>query len=379
MSDDAPIEFVDLAAQRAAIGDGMQRAIERVVAHGQFILGPEVTELEAALAAFCGARGAICCGNGTDALQLALMVKGVGRGDAVLVPSFTFVATAEAVRLTGATPVFADVLPSTFNLDPAGLAAAEEAARQAGLHPRGLITVDLYGLPAEYDRINAFAAERGLFVIADAAQSFGARYHGAAVGTLAEITTTSFFPSKPLGCYGDGGAVLCGDADAEAALRSLHVHGRGTDKYDNVRVGMNSRLDTVQAAVLLQKLTVFPGELDARQRIAERYAAGLGNAVGVPAMPNGSRSAWAQYTITVADRDAVAARLRAAGVPTAVYYRKPLHRQAAYDDCPRPPAGLPTSDRLAAEALSLPMHPYLTASMQDRVIQAVHQAVADAA
>jgi dTDP-4-amino-4,6-dideoxygalactose transaminase len=365
-----PIEFVDLGAQRRRIGPRMDEAIRRVVDHGRFILGPEVGELERRLAEFCGARHVLSCANGTDALGLALMAKEAGPGQAVLVPSFTFAATAEVVAWFGATPVFVDVREDSFNMDPASLEAGIAAARRLGLRPSGVIPVDLFGQAADYDEILEIAAANGLWVICDAAQSFGASYKGRQVGTIGDLTTTSFFPAKPLGCYGDGGAIFLDDDETIGVLRSLRVHGQGTDKYDNVRVGMNARLDTMQAAVLLEKLAVFADEIAARQRVAARYGERLRGLVRVPEIADGLTTVWAAYTVQLPagiDRDAVASRLKAAGVPTAVYYAKPLHRQTAYRDYPVAGNGLPVSERLANEVLSLPMHPYLDESVQDRV------------
>lgn len=371
----APLAFIDLQAQRRRLGDRIDRAIARVLEHGRYILGPEVAELERRLAEFCGARHAVACSNGTDALVLALRARGVGPGDAVLVPSFTFAATAEAVVLAGATPVFLDVEEASFNVAPEGVARGVTAARDAGLTPRGLIAVDLFGQPADYEALVEAAKPYRLWIVDDAAQSFGASRKGRKVGTLAEITTTSFFPAKPLGCYGDGGAVFTDDDETAALLRSLRVHGQGSDKYDNVRIGINGRLDTIQAAILLEKLTIFPDEIAARDRIAERYGRLLGDLVAVPRLDAQASSVWAQYTIRVNDRDAVAKALAAAGIPTAVYYPLPLHRQTAYRQYPVAGGRLPVSDALAQDVLSLPMHPYLDEPTQDRVAEAVRRAV----
>jgi dTDP-4-amino-4,6-dideoxygalactose transaminase len=365
-----PVQFVDLAAQQRRIRGDLDAAIARVLDHGRYIMGPEVGELEDALADFCGAPHVVSCASGTDALVMALMARGVGPGDAVAVPSFTFAATAEAVALLGATPLFVDVGEDTFNLDPGRLDAAL-ADPPAGLRVVGTIPVDLFGRPAEHPAIAEVAGRHGAWVVADAAQSFGASLGGVAVGALAPVTTTSFFPAKPLGCYGDGGAVFCDDADDAALLRSIRVHGSGTHKYDNARIGVNGRLDTLQAAILLQKLAVFPDELVARRRVAATYRAALAGAVQVPGVDDDAPSAWAQFTIRVPDRDAVAARLRDAGVPTAVYYPRPLHRQTAYRDFPLGPGGLPVSERLADDVLSLPMHPYLSDADLEHVIGAV--------
>jgi dTDP-4-amino-4,6-dideoxygalactose transaminase len=371
------IPFIDLAAQRRRLGERVEQALGRVLAHGQYIMGPEVGALEKQLAAFCGARHALSCSSGTDALILALLAKGIGRGDAVICPSFTFAATAEAVALLGATPVFADILPDTFNLDPAGLEPALAAAKREGLTPRALIVVDLFGQPADYARLEPLLARHGLWLLADGAQSFGATYRGRRVGAIGLIAATSFFPAKPLGCYGDGGAVFTDDDALADAMRSLRIHGQGTDKYDNVRIGINGRLDTFQAAVLLEKLALFDEEIAARQRIARRYNELLAPVAVVPRLMEGATSVWAQYTLRLkaGTRDAVAARLKEDGVPTAIYYPKPLHQQTAYRHFPVAGGKLPVSEQVAQEVLSLPMHPYLDEATQDRIVAAVKKAV----
>lgn len=375
---EAPIEFIDLGAQRRRLGRRIDEAILCVIDHGKFIMGPEVAELEEQLAVFCGAKHVLSCANGTDALGLALMAKNLDRGQAVLVPSFTFAATAEVVAWFDAVPVFVDVCEDTFNMDPTSLEAGIITARRLGLEPAGVITVDLFGMPADYDEILAIAAAHRLWVVCDAAQGFGATYKGRNVGTLGDITTTSFFPAKPLGCYGDGGAVFTDDDEAAAVLRSLRVHGQGSDKYDNVRIGMNARLDTIQAAVLSAKLAIFADEIAVRDRVAARYCEMLADAVTVPEVPPGLSSVWAQYTVRLPpgrDRDHVAARLKAYGIPTAVYYARPLHRQTAYRDYPSAGNGLPVSERLAEEVLSLPMHPYLSPRDQDRIVRSLREAL----
>jgi len=375
---EAPIEFIDLAAQRRQIGRRMDEAIMRVINHGKYIMGPEVADFEQELAAFCGAKHVLSCANGTDALGLALTVKNLKPRQAVLVPSFTFAATAEVVAWFDAVPVFVDVQGDTFNMDPASLEAGIAVARRSGLEPVGVIPVDLFGLPADYDEILTIASAHRLWVICDAAQSFGAFYKDRAVGTVGDIATTSFFPAKPLGCYGDGGAVFTGDDNAATLLKSLRMHGQGGDKYDNVRIGMNARLDTIQAAVLIEKLKIFTDEIAARERAAARYSVLLEEKVTVPRVPPNLTSVWAQYTVRVPngyDRDAVAAKLKAHGVPTAVYYAKPLHQQTAYRDYPIAGNGLPVSERLSEEVLSLPMHPYLDESVQDRIVSALVSAL----
>jgi len=375
--DPVPIPFIDVAAQRRRLGRSVDEAIARVLGHCQFILGPEVRALEVKLAEFCGARHVVSCASGTDALVLVLMAQGIGPGDAVICPSFTFTATAEVVALVGATPVFADVEEASFNLDPASLERACAAAREAGLRPKAVIPVDLFGQPADYDRIMPVAEAEGLFVLDDAAQAFGATYKNRRVGALAPATATSFFPAKPLGCYGDGGAVLTDDEELAQVLRSLRVHGEGHGKYDCVRIGLNGRLDTIQAAVLMEKLRIFPEEILARERVARRYSAGLADVAIVPRLASGSTSVWAQYTIRLASgrRDGLAAVLKAQGIPTAVHYPVPLHRQQPYQHFPIALGGAPVSERLAEEVISLPMHAYLDETTQDRIIEAVRRAL----
>jgi dTDP-4-amino-4,6-dideoxygalactose transaminase len=357
----APIPFIDVAAQRRRLGTAIDDAIARVLGHCQFIMGPEVRALEADLAAFCGARHAISCASGTDALMLPLMAKGIGPGDAVICPSFTFHATAEVVALLGATPVFADVEAASFNLDPESLARAVATARKAGLTPKAVIPVDLFGQPADYSKINAIANAEKLFVLDDAEQGFGASWQNRRIGALADVTATSFFPAKPLGCYGDGGAIFTDDDALAQTIRSIRVHGEGRDKYDCVRIGLNGRLDTIQAAVLIEKLKIFPAEIVARERIARRYADGLADVATVPRLAHGATSVWAQYTIRLAAgrRDGLAAALKAQGIPTAMYYPKPVHMQEPYRHFPVAAGGLPVSERLAGEVISLPMHAYL--------------------
>ena len=376
--DHAPIPFIDVAAQRRRLGRSVDEAIARVLGHCQFILGPEVRTFEAELAAFCGARHAVSCASGTDALVMVLMALGVGPGDAVICPSFTFTATAEVAVLVGATPVFADVEEASFNLDPDSLRRACATARAAGLRPRVVIPVDLFGQPADYGRITAIAEAEGLFVLDDAAQAFGATYKNRRVGALAPATATSFFPAKPLGCYGDGGAVLTDDDELAAVLRSVRVHGEGRDKYDCVRIGLTGRLDTIQAAVLIEKLKIFPEEIVARERVARRYSAGLADVAAVPRLAQGSTSVWAQYTLRLAPgrRDGLMATLKGQGIPTAIYYPIPLHRQGPYQHFPVAEGGAPVSERLADEVISLPMHAYLEEATQDRIIEAVRRALA---
>ena len=369
-----PVPFIDVAAQRRRLGKSVDEAVARVLGHCQFINGPEVSQLEAALGAFCGAKHVVTCASGTDALLMVLMAKGVGPGDAVFCPSFTFCATGEAVALTGATPVFVDVDEATFNIDVASLGRGIATARRVSLKPRGIIPVDLFGQSADHDAVAAVAQAEGLFVLDDAAQAFGASYKGRRLGGLGHVTATSFFPAKPLGCFGDGGAIFTDDAELAETLRSVRVHGQGSDKYDNVRLGLTGRLDTIQAAVLIEKLKIFEDEIAARNEVAGRYARGLGNVVTVPHLANGSTTVWAQYTIRLpqgTDRDEFASVLKAQGIPTAIYYPKSMHQQTAYRNFPVADGGLPMCERLSSDVISLPMHAYLDEPTQARIIEAV--------
>jgi dTDP-4-amino-4,6-dideoxygalactose transaminase len=376
--DQSPIPFIDVAAQRRRLGPAVDEAVARVLAHCQFVMGPEVRAFEADLAAFCGARHAISCASGTDALLLVLMAKRIGPGDAVFCPAFTFCATAEVVALLGATPVFVDVDEASFNIDAASLRRAIATAKRAGLKPKAVIPVDLFGQPADHDAIAAIVDAEHLFVLDDAAQAFGATYKGQKLGRLGHATATSFFPAKPLGCYGDGGAVLTDDEELAEALRSLRVHGQGSDRYDNVRIGITGRLDTIQAAVLIEMIKFYPFARAAPPGAPRRYASTLADVVKVPEVSEDSTSVWAQYTIRLAPgrRDKLAAALKAHGIPTAIYYPKPLHRLEAYKGFPVAEGGLPVSDRLAEEVISLPMHAYLDEPTQTRIIEAVRGALA---
>ena len=369
------IPFIDLAAQRRRLGGAIDTAVARVLGHCQFMLGPEVRTFEAELAKFCGAKHAVSCASGTDALVLALRARDIGPGDAVICPSFTFCATAEVAALVGATPVFVDIDERTFNIDVKGIGGAIAAAKRAGLTPKAIIPVDLFGLSADHAGI-ASAAE-GLFILDDAAQAFGASFNNRLLGTFGHATATSFFPAKPLGCYGDGGAVLTDDDAMADTLRSLRMHGQGSDRYDNVRIGLASRLDTIQAAVLIEKLKIFPDEIEARNRIAQRYSEALGDIAIVPHVPAGSTSVWAQYTVRVTGgrRDKLAAALKTEGIPTAIYYPIPLHRQQAYKHYPVGDSGVAVSDRVAAEVISLPMHAYLDEATQGRIVDGVRRAL----
>ncbi len=368
------VAFIDLQAQRQRLGPALNQAIIAAVESGQWILGPQVFELEQKLAHFAGVKHAVACANGTDALLLVLRAWRIGPGDAVFVPAFTFAATAEVVALAGATPVFTDVLPDTFNMDPASLESAIAMVRREGrLNPRAVIAVDLFGQPAEYGRLESIAAAEKLHLLCDSAQGFGATLTGRATVCFGEAAATSFFPAKPLGCYGDGGACFTNDNQLASVLRSLRMHGQGADAYEHARVGLNSRLDTIQAAVLIEKLKIFPDEIAARQKIADGYNRDLGqhDSIRVPQMISGARSVWAQYTIRVRDRAKIQAGLKDLGIPSRVYYPAPLPQQTAYASCPSAP--VPAARQLCNEVLSLPMHPYLSDADQARVTQAVLQ------
>lgn len=366
------MKFVDLNAQFRALEPQIRAAIDQVLAHGQFIMGPEVFEFEAELAAFTGVQHAVSCASGTDALLMALMSEAVGPGDAVFTSPFTFFATAEVIALLGATPVFVDIEPDTFNIDASRLAdAITRTTRDGKLRPRGIIPVDLFGLPADYATINSLAAKHGLFVLEDAAQSFGATCEGRRAGALAPLAATSFFPAKTLGAYGDGGAVFTDDDGTAERLRSIRIHGQGVHQYDNVRLGVTGRLDTLQAAILRCKLAVFPAELAARERVAAMYRQQLGNAVQLQRVPAGMKSAWGYFSITSERRDAIRAHLQAELIPSALYYPKPLHLQPAFASLGYRVGDFEVAERAAREILSLPMHPYLQDAEIERIAQAV--------
>ena len=371
-----PIPFIDLQAQRRRLGESLTQAVNKAVDAGQWILGPQVAELEKKLAAFVDMKHCIACANGTDALMIVLRAWNVGPGDAVFVPAFTFAATAEVVSLVGATPVFVDVFADTYNLDPASLEAAIKLVRKENkLKPRVVIPVDLFGQPADYTAIEPICRREGLKLFDDTAQGFGGVYKGRRAGGIGDAAATSFFPAKPLGCFGDGGATFTNDDELAATLKSIRVHGQGTDKYENVRIGVNSRLDTIQAAILLEKFKIFPDEIDQRQVVAQRYSQRLSksNQIVVPRVIEGAVSTWAQYTIQVPDRNKLQADLKAKGIPTAVYYPIPLNKQKAYAHCPSVPT--PVSDKLSQVVVSLPMHPYLEEPVQEQIVAAVLESV----
>jgi len=371
-----PIPFIDLQAQRRRLGAPLDRAIKNAVEGGQWILGPQVGELEQQLASFAGVKHCVSCANGTDALVIVLRAWGVGPGDAVFVPAFTFAASAEVVALVGASPVFVDVHDDTFNMDAESLEAAIALVKHDGtLRPKVVMPVDLFGQPANYRAIEPIVRREGLKLLCDTAQGFGGVLDGRITGSIGDAATTSFFPAKPLGCYGDGGAVFTNDSELDGLLRSIRMHGQGSDRYEHVRIGLNSRLDTIQAAILIEKLKIFPDEINRRETIAKRYMAGLGksNRIRVPRILVGAQSTWAQYTIQVPNRDRLQASLQAQGVPTAIYYPLSLSKQRAYIGFTAVPSSI--SDKLCTNVISLPMHPYLEPAVQERIINAVMNAV----
>lgn len=363
------MQFIDLGAQRARIEDKLDAAVTKVMKSGAYILGPEVGEFEKRLADYVGVKHVIGCASGTDALLIPLMAWEIGPGDAVFVPSFTFAATAEVVALAGAEPVFVDIDADTYNMDPQSLEEAIAMVEAEGrLRPRAVIPVDLFGLAADYAAIRAIADRHGLKLISDAAQAMGGEAGGKRCGAFGDVAATSFYPAKPLGCYGDGGAVMTDDGDLAEIMRSVAFHGKGSSQYDNVRFGLTSRLDTIQAAILIEKLAILEDEMQARQTVAARYHAGLSDVVKAAGNLPGTRSAWAQYAIETPERDALQAHLKSQGIPSVIYYVKPLHQQVAYRHFPVAPNGLPVTESKPGTILCLPMHPYLSEADQDRVI-----------
>jgi dTDP-4-amino-4,6-dideoxygalactose transaminase len=383
------LQFIDLETQQRRIRTQLEKGILGVLDHGQYIMGPEIKQLEKELARYCGVHHAVSCASGTDALLLALMAHGIGPGDAVFTTPFTFIATAEVIQLLGATPIFVDIDPKTFNIDPNRLAAAMADVKKGrtsthplaqglkgSLAPKAVIAVDLFGLPADYPKINRIAGEFGAIVVEDAAQSFGAELDGKRACSLAAVGCTSFFPAKPLGCYGDGGMCFTDDAALSAVMDSVRVHGKGSDKYDNVRIGINGRMDTLQAAIVLSKFAIFPEEVELRQGVAERYDQLLGGAKGiaVPRVPDGYKSVWAQYSV-LADSEGLRQRFQAAlkeaGIPTAVYYPKPLHLQTAFVPLGYKEGDFPSSEDASHRIFSLPMHPYLKPEEQEKIADVI--------
>lgn len=371
------IPFIDLKSQYERVEDEVKNGIEAVLEHGAYIMGPEITELESRLAEFSKVKHAVGCASGTDALVMALLALGVGQGDAVFTTPFTFMATAESIALLGATPVFVDIDPETYNIDPAALKKTiRKVHDEQKLNPKGIIAVDLFGLPADYDAIEAIGKNNGLFLIVDAAQSFGATYKGRPVCSIGDVACTSFFPAKPLGCYGDGGMVFTDDETLNELLRSVRVHGQGTDKYENVRLGINGRLDSMQAAVLKAKFKIFPDEIELRNQVADRYREMLSGVedLVLPVTPDGYTSVWAQYSVLARDaehRELLQGRLKEAGIPTAIYYPLPLHLQKAFANLGHNKGDLPVCEGIADRIFALPMHPYLKAEDQQTIAAAL--------
>ena len=370
------MQFIDLQKQQKRIESSIQKRIADVLRHGQYILGPEIRELEDTLADYVGARFCLTCASGTDALLIPLMASNIGPGDAVFLPPFTFMATAEVVALTGATPIFVDIDPKTYCIDPEKLELAIVSLQQghiptpkipSGLKPRYIIPVDLFGVVADYEAINPIAEKYDLFVLEDAAQSFGASFKGKKACSFGSCAATSFFPAKPLGCYGDGGALFSNDEQFIEICKSLRVHGQGSDKYNNVRIGINGRMDTLQAAIVLAKLEIFDDEIQQRQQVAKRYNQLLKNVVSVPTVPDRYLSAWAQYSVESDKREDIMARLKIANIPTTIYYPKPLHLQTAFSYLGYKKGSMPVSEAIAERIFSLPMHPYLTEEEQEKI------------
>jgi len=367
------MKFIDLAAQQKTIRPQINDAIQRVLDHGTYIMGPEVKTFESALCNFTNAKHSLTCANGTDALSLVLMAWGVGAGDAVFVPSFTYVATAESPAQLGATPFFVDVCEDTFNIDPKSFKQAIIDSNKLGLNPKAVIPVDLFGYPANVDAISEIAHENKIKVLVDGAQSLGGTLDSRPVGSMGDATTTSFFPAKPLGCYGDGGAVFTNnDQDAEL-INSIRLHGKGSEKYDNVRIGMNSRLDTLQAAILIEKLKIFPSELKLRQSVADNYTKSLANLEGLqtPIISSNATSSWAQYTLIVDSRSSFQEKLKESGTPTVIYYPNPLSLQTGYKHYPSVSTGVKVSEHLSQKVVSLPMHPYLNPNEQELIANTI--------
>ncbi|MCU0286147.1 MAG: DegT/DnrJ/EryC1/StrS aminotransferase family protein [Acidobacteria bacterium] len=367
------MQFIDLNAQQKRIREKIETNINNVLNHGKYIMGPEIKELEEKLAQYVGTKYAVGVASGTDALLIPLMALEIGPGDAVFTTPFTFIATAEVVQLLGAVPVFVDVQPDTFNIDPVELEKVIRKTIDGGaLKPRGIIPVDIFGQAADYDEINAIAKKYNLFVLQDAAQSFGASYKGKKACSNADVGATSFFPAKPLGCYGDGGMIFTNDEELLKKCISIRVHGSGSDKYNNIRIGVNGRLDTIQAAILLAKMEIFAEEIELRQTVAQRYREGLKSPAQAPIVRDYNISAWAQYSILHPERDAVIARLNKGGIPTAIYYPTPLHLQEAFAKLGYKKGDFPVTEDVGNKVFSVPMHPYLTAEEQAKIIEIIN-------
>ena len=370
------MQFIDLKAQQNRIKSKIDKRIQSVLAHGKYIMGPEVFELEEKLADYVGVKNCVSCASGTDALLIPLLAKNIGPGDAVITTPFTYIATAEVIALVGATPIFIDIYPETYNMNPEGIEKAVEEAKNKGLNPRAIIPVDLFGLPARYRMIEKIAMENNLFIIEDAAQGFGGEIRGKKAGSFGNVATTSFFPAKPLGCYGDGGAIFTDDDDLANIMRSIRVHGGGIDKYDNVRIGINGRLDTIQAAILLEKLEIFKqDELDLRNTVSDYYKSNLIEKYKAPHVPEGYTSSWAQFSIladSFLEREKIMKTLTAKKIPNVIYYRIPLHLQKVFQKLNYEKGDFPISEKIANQIFSIPMHPYLKEDQQDQILEVLN-------
>ena len=371
------MQFIDLKAQQKRIKTKIDYRVQSVLSHGKYIMGPEVFELEEKLADYVGVKHCISCSSGTDALLIPLLAKNFGPGDAILTTPFTYIATAEVISLIGATPVFVDIYPETFNLNPNEIIKAIKEAKSKGLKPCAIISVDLFGLPARYRMIEKIAQENNLFLIEDAAQGFGGEIRGRKAGSFGDVATTSFFPAKPLGCYGDGGAIFTDDDNLAESMKSVRVHGGGVDKYDNIRVGINGRLDTIQAAILLEKFDIFKkDEIVLRNKVAEYYSKNIKDNLETPFTPDKYLSSWAQYSILASsslERDLMMGKLTDNKIPNVIYYRIPLHLQKVYNDLGYEEGDFPEAETIASKIFSIPMHPYLNKNQQDKIIEVLNK------
>ena len=370
------MQFIDLKTQQKRIRNNLESRLRVVLDHGKYIMGPEVFELEEKLAAYVGVKHCISCSSGTDALLIPLLAKGIGVGDAIITTPFTYIATAEVIALVGATPIFVDIYPETYNLNPEGIEDAIKQAKSKGLSPKAIIPVDLFGLPARYRMIEEIAKKHNLFILEDAAQGFGGEIGGKRAGSFGDVSSTSFFPAKPLGCYGDGGAIFTNDDELVNLMRSVRVHGSGEDKYDNVRIGINGRLDTIQAAILLEKLSIFDAdEVDLRNKVADYYKQNLNNDLKSPFVPKNYKSSWAQFSILAEsseEREEIMFKLKENDIPSMIYYRIPLHLQKVFKTLGYEIGDFPVSEDIANRIFSIPMHPYLSNKDQDKIIRVLN-------
>jgi len=371
------MQFIDLAKQQRIIRKKIDARIKAVLDHGKYIMGPEINELEEKLAEYISVSYCISCASGTDALLIPLMARNIGYGDAILTTPFTYIATAEVISLLGATPIFIDIYPDTFNIDPAGIEQGIKLAENKGLHPKGIIPVDIFGLPAQYRLIQKEAEKYNLFILEDAAQSFGGNIRGQKAGSFGDVAATSFFPAKPLGCYGDGGAIFTNDKELAGIMRSIRVHGGGVDKYNNIRIGINGRLDTLQAAILLEKLAIFENEIDMRNNVADYYKANMPTNLKSPFIPKDYISSWAQFSILTdlkAKRNHIMTYLKSKEIPSMIYYCTPLHLQKVFSSLGYKRGDFPNSENIADKIFSVPMHPYLHHDQQDQILEILHAA-----